>query len=81
MTERIGFIGLGNIGKPIAKNIARGDYEMSVYDIAGTTERPQRGRMYLHQLLKLLSAQALFFFVYLAFPQSRQLSRRSVKQM
>jgi 3-hydroxyisobutyrate dehydrogenase len=41
--EKIGFIGLGNIGKPIAENIARGGYEMSVYDIAGTTERAPAG--------------------------------------
>ena len=43
MIERIGFIGLGNIGKPIADNIARGGYEMSVYDIAGTSERAPEG--------------------------------------
>ena len=43
MTDRIGFIGLGNIGKPIADNIARGGYEMSVYDIAGTSERAPEG--------------------------------------
>ena len=43
MTDRIGFIGLGNIGKPIADNIARGGYDMSVYDIAGTSERAPDG--------------------------------------
>ena len=43
MTDRIGFIGLGNIGKPIADNIVRGGYEMSVYDIAGTSERAPEG--------------------------------------
>jgi 3-hydroxyisobutyrate dehydrogenase len=43
MIERIGFIGLGNIGKPIADNIAREGYEMSVYDIAGTNERAPLG--------------------------------------
>ena len=41
--ERIGFIGLGNIGKPIADNIAYSGYEMSVYDIAGTSERAPPG--------------------------------------
>ena len=43
MAEKIGFIGLGSIGKPIADNIARGGYEMSVYDIAGTSERAPPG--------------------------------------
>ena len=33
---KVGFIGLGNIGKPIADNISRGSFAMSVYDIAGT---------------------------------------------
>ena len=43
MIEKIGFIGLGNIGRPIADNIAREGYEMSVYDIAGTNERAPAG--------------------------------------
>ena len=43
MEEKIGFIGLGNIGKPIADNISRGSYAMSVYDIAGTRERAPAG--------------------------------------
>ena len=43
MGEHIGFIGLGNIGKPIADNIARGGYALSVYDLAGTKERAPMG--------------------------------------
>ena len=43
MGEHIGFIGLGNIGKPIADNIARGGYALSVYDVAGTKERAPVG--------------------------------------
>ena len=43
MEEKIGFIGLGNIGKPIADNISRGSFAMSVYDIAGTRERAPAG--------------------------------------
>jgi len=39
MGEHIGFIGLGNIGKPIAATIARGGSALSVYDLAGTEER------------------------------------------
>ena len=43
MRENIGFIGLGNIGKPIAANIAQAGYEMSVYDVAGTEGRGPEG--------------------------------------
>ena len=43
MEEHIGFIGLGNIGKPIVDNIARGGYALSVYDLAGTKERAPMG--------------------------------------
>ncbi len=43
MGEHIGFIGLGNIGKPIADNIACGGYTLSVYDLAGTKERAPMG--------------------------------------
>jgi len=40
---RIGFIGLGNMGRPIAVNIAQGGHEMIVYDAAGTAERAPEG--------------------------------------
>ena len=40
---RVGFIGLGNMGRPIAENIARGGHEMIVYDVAGTAERAPEG--------------------------------------
>ena len=40
---RIGFIGLGNIGRPIAVNVAKGSHEMIVYDAAGTSERAPEG--------------------------------------
>lgn len=41
--EKIGFIGLGNIGKPMADNVARAGFEMTVFDIAGTAERAPSG--------------------------------------
>ncbi|MEC7202786.1 MAG: NAD(P)-binding domain-containing protein, partial [Pseudomonadota bacterium] len=31
--ERIGFIGLGNMGKPIAENLARAGFPMTVLDL------------------------------------------------
>lgn len=41
--ERVGFIGLGNMGKPVADQIARAGFEMHVFDIAGTAERAPAG--------------------------------------
>ena len=41
--EKVGFIGLGNIGKPMANNIARAGFKMVVFDIAGTAERAPDG--------------------------------------
>jgi 3-hydroxyisobutyrate dehydrogenase-like beta-hydroxyacid dehydrogenase len=40
---RVGFIGLGNMGGPIAANIAKAGYEMIVYDKAGAKERAPAG--------------------------------------
>ena len=45
MRETIGFIGLGNIGKPMATHIARAGFDMVVYDIGGTVERAPDGAM------------------------------------
>jgi 3-hydroxyisobutyrate dehydrogenase-like beta-hydroxyacid dehydrogenase len=33
MSKRIGFIGLGNMGKPMAINLARAGFELTVYDV------------------------------------------------
>ena len=33
MEARIGFIGLGRMGKPMAKNLIKGKYELTVYDV------------------------------------------------
>ena len=41
--EVVGFIGLGNMGKPMANNITRAGYEMVAFDIAGTAERAAEG--------------------------------------
>ena len=35
MAERIGFIGLGIMGKPMARNLLKAGYELTVYDIVG----------------------------------------------
>ncbi|MDE0943443.1 MAG: NAD(P)-dependent oxidoreductase [Alphaproteobacteria bacterium] len=33
MSDRIGFIGLGNMGKPMAENLVRAGFEVTVYDL------------------------------------------------
>ena len=33
MAEKIAFIGLGIMGKPMAKNLLKAGYELSVYDL------------------------------------------------
>ena len=33
MTKQIGFIGLGVMGKPMAKNLMKAGYSLCVYDI------------------------------------------------
>lgn len=44
MTEPlVGFIGLGNMGKPMAGHIAKKNYAMIVHDMAGTAERAPAG--------------------------------------
>ena len=35
MTEKIGFIGLGIMGKPMARNLLKAGYSLTVYDIVG----------------------------------------------
>ena len=34
--KRIGFIGIGNMGVPMAANLVRGGYDVTAYDIAAT---------------------------------------------
>ena len=36
--QKLGFIGLGQMGAPMATNIANGGFDLSVYDQAGTQE-------------------------------------------
>ena len=41
--EIVGFIGLGNMGKPMAGHIARAGFKVVAFDIAGTVERAPEG--------------------------------------
>ena len=34
MAEQIGFVGLGIMGKPMARNLMQAGYALTVYDIA-----------------------------------------------
>jgi 3-hydroxyisobutyrate dehydrogenase len=39
MTRTIGFVGLGNMGRPMADNVAAAGFDMVCYDAAGTASR------------------------------------------
>jgi len=39
---KFGFLGLGQMGSPMANNIAVGGFELHVYDPAGTAELARR---------------------------------------
>ncbi len=41
--DRIGFIGLGNMGRPMSNNLARAGCDLVVYDVAGTQDRAPAG--------------------------------------
>jgi 3-hydroxyisobutyrate dehydrogenase-like beta-hydroxyacid dehydrogenase len=43
--ELVGFIGLGNMGRPMAANVARKGIRMIVHDIAGTADRAPKGAL------------------------------------
>src|SRR6266567_1908130 len=40
MSEHIGFIGTGNMGQPMARNLLRAGFELSVYDINAANLAP-----------------------------------------
>jgi len=42
---KLGFIGLGNIGKPIAANLVNAGSSLTVYDKAGTEDRTPKGAL------------------------------------
>lgn len=42
-TKLIGFIGLGNMGRPMATNLTKAGYPLIVYDAAGTAPRAPNG--------------------------------------
>lgn len=59
--DTIGFIGLGNLGKAIADNIAKGGFEMSVYDIAEAAERAPAGAFIGASVTEVAERSSLIF--------------------
>jgi 3-hydroxyisobutyrate dehydrogenase len=59
--EKIGFIGLGQMGGPMATNIAKGGFDLSVYDKAGTQERAPEGARIIGDTAALARATDTIF--------------------
>ena len=59
--EVIGFVGLGQMGGPMAANIAKGGADIIVYDKAGTAERAPEGARLANSLGDVLSAADTVF--------------------
>jgi 3-hydroxyisobutyrate dehydrogenase len=60
----IGFVGLGQMGGPMATNIAKGGAEIVVYDKAGTSERAPEGAKLANSFADVLSmADTVFLSV------------------
>ena len=57
----IGFVGLGQMGGPMAANIAKGGAEIIVYDKAGTSERAPEGAKLANSFADVLSAADTVF--------------------
>ena len=61
MGQKIAFIGLGIMGKPMAKNLISGGYELYVYDLFPdpVAELEKKELLAVNQLLKLHQMQIL----------------------
>jgi len=59
--EKLGFIGLGQMGAPMAGNIAKGGFDLSVYDKAGTQERAPEGTQIIGDTAALAAATDTIF--------------------
>lgn len=61
MSQVIGFVGLGQMGGPMAGNITKGVKEIIVYDKAGTAERAPEGAKLANSLGDVLSSADTVF--------------------
>ncbi len=61
MAEKIAFVGLGIMGKPMAKNLMKAGYELYVYDLFPdpVAELEKEGLKVVNLLLKLHQIQIL----------------------
>ncbi|MEZ5593082.1 MAG: NAD(P)-dependent oxidoreductase [Gammaproteobacteria bacterium] len=62
-THDYGFIGLGNMGAPMAANIARNGFALSVYDKAGTAARAPAGTLAVESLAQIGHCESVFLSV------------------
>lgn len=58
----IGFVGLGNMGRPMATNMAKAGYQLVVYDAAGTTERAPAGATVAASVSEVAARAEIIFF-------------------
>ena len=61
MGNVIGFVGLGQMGGPMATNVAKGGADLIVYDKAGTAERAPAGTKLANSLGDVLSSADTIF--------------------
>ena len=59
--EKIGFIGLGNLGRAIAGNIAKDGFEMAVFDIAGAEKLAPAGTHAVTSVAEVVERSSLVF--------------------
>ena len=59
--ETVGFVGLGNLGKAIADNIAKGGFEMAVFDIVQADERAPEGAYVASSVAELAERSSIVF--------------------
>ena len=57
-TSRLGFVGLGNMGRPMAANLAKAGFELVVHDKAGTAARAPAGAQVADSLAEVAASAA-----------------------
>lgn len=61
MIKKIGFVGLGDMGKPIASNLKNRAINLMVYDIAGTKDRAPKNTIAANSLTALIEYADIIF--------------------
>ena len=60
--QLLGFIGLGNMGGPMAVNLAAGGNSLICFDTAGTTERAPQGAKHASSVDEIAQQAEIIFF-------------------